>query len=84
MLTSFILIVHMHLDNLLGIPDPLSCLLAHPGDQGNLFPQPRALPQMKMCMFFFCPGAVFPTKAWTPSQRTDIGATSPRTVTVFI
>jgi hypothetical protein len=32
---------------------------------------------MKMCMFFFCPGAVFPTKAWTPSQRTDIGATSP-------
>ena len=28
MLTSFILIVHMHLDNLLGIPDPLSCLLA--------------------------------------------------------
>ena len=28
MLTSFILIVHMHLDDLLGIPDPLSCLLA--------------------------------------------------------
>lgn len=77
MSTSFILIVHMHMDDLLGIPDPLSCLLAPPLGPRKSIPQTARHSSDEDVYVLFMSWGCFPTKAWTQSQRTDIGATSP-------